>query len=77
MDRPWFKFIPGTCSEDFYFFVNAKDLGFTLWYTPKLELGHLGDPPIITKKNFIKNLEGSEIAIDSLKRGEKKDESIK
>ncbi len=70
MDRPWFKFIPGTCSEDFYFFVNAKELGFTLWYTPKLELGHLGDPPIITKKNFINNLEGSELTIDSLKRRE-------
>lgn len=67
LDRPWFKFIPGTCSEDFYFFINAKEAGFTLWYTPKLELGHLGDPPIITKKDFLARLEKEQFGIDTLK----------
>ncbi len=68
LDRPWFKFIPGTCSEDFYFFVNAKEAGFTLWYTPKLDLGHLGDPPIITKKDFFAKYEKSNLELDTLKR---------
>ena len=49
MDRPWFQFIKGTCSEDFYFFVNAHDLGFKLWIDPTIDLGHIGDAPVITK----------------------------
>jgi hypothetical protein len=71
LDRPWFKFVPRTCSEDFYFFVNAQEAGFKLWYTPKPELGHIGDSPIITKKDFHRNLEKSNLDIDGLKRGEK------
>ena len=67
MERPWFKFVENTCSEDFYFFVNAKELGFELWVTPNLELGHIGDPPVITKKDFLKNMEKSTFEIDSLK----------
>lgn len=70
LDRPWFKFLPGTCSEDFYFFVNAKEAGFQLWYTPKPELGHIGDAPIITKKDFIAKLDKSNLAIDALKRSQ-------
>ncbi len=68
LDRPWFKFIQGTCSEDFYFFVNAKEAGFQLWYTPKLDLGHIGDAPIITKKDFHKKLETTNLAVDVLKK---------
>lgn len=68
LDRPWFKFIQGVCSEDFYFFVNAKEAGFQLWYTPKLDLGHIGDAPIITKKNFLEKLEKANLGIDTLKR---------
>lgn len=68
MDRPWFQFIKGSCSEDFYFFVNAAELGFKLWYTPTLELGHIGDAPIITKKDFLRKLEKTNLEIDTLKR---------
>lgn len=68
MDRPWFKFLPGVCSEDFYFFVNAKEAGFTLWYTPKLDLGHIADAPVITKKDFFNKLEKTNMQIDTLKR---------
>jgi len=68
LDRPWFKFLPGVCSEDFYFFVNAKEAGFDLWATPKLDLGHIGDAPIITKKDFLKKLETNEYNIDALKK---------
>lgn len=67
LDRPWFKFIPGVCSEDFYFFVNAQEAGFELWATPTLDLGHIGDAPIITKKDFLAKLEKSDFAIDALK----------
>lgn len=52
LDKPWFKFIPGTCSEDFYFFVNAKEAGFQAWAEPTLKLGHLADAPIITRDDF-------------------------
>lgn len=68
LDRPWFKFIPGTCSEDFYFFVNAKEAGFQLWYTPKLNLGHIADAPVITKKDFLAKIEKTPIEVDTLKR---------
>ncbi len=70
MERPWFQFLPGVCSEDFFFFVNAADLGFQLWYTPKLDLGHIGDAPIITKKDFHKKLKDTNLEIDILKKGE-------
>ncbi len=72
LDRPWFKFIQGVCSEDFYFFVNAKEAGFQLWYTPTIDLGHIGDAPIITKKDFHAKLEKSNLAVDTLKKGENK-----
>lgn len=67
MDRPWFKFIPGVCSEDFYFFVNAKELGYQLWYNPVPELGHIGDAPVITKRNFHAGLEGTNLEVAALK----------
>lgn len=73
LDRPWFKFIPGVCSEDFYFFVNAQEAGFELWATPTLDLGHIGDAPVITKKDFLAKLEKSSFEVDALKcEGEKK-----
>lgn len=52
LPRPWFQFIKGTCSEDFYFFVNAQEMGFKLWAVPTIDLGHIGDAPIITKRDF-------------------------
>jgi hypothetical protein len=77
LDRPWFKFIPGTCSEDFYFFINAQEAGFELWATPTLDLGHIGDAPVITKKDFFMKLEKSNLEIDALKREEIKNEIVK
>lgn len=67
MDRPWFQFIHGQCSEDFYFFVNAKELGFTTWAVPDIELGHIGDAPIITKADFYKKATEANIEVDALK----------
>lgn len=67
LDRPWFKFIPGVCSEDFYFFVNAKEAGFDLWATPNIDLGHIGDAPIVTKKDFLAKMEKTGFEIDALK----------
>lgn len=68
LDRPWFKFIPEVCSEDFYFFVNAKEAGFELWITPNLDLGHIGDAPIITRKDFLAKIEKSNVQLDALKQ---------
>lgn len=67
MDRPWFKTIIGQCSEDFYFLVNAKELGFELWVNPKPNLGHLADPVFITKEDFHKKLDKKEVYIDEVK----------
>lgn len=66
MARPWFKMLPGTCSEDFYFFVNAKDLGFKLWAVPDIDLGHIGEAPIVTKKDFFRKATEKNIEIDAL-----------
>ncbi len=71
MNRPWFVTKPGVHSEDFYFFVEAQEMGFELWVAPTLDLGHLGDAPIITKKDFLAKLEKSNIDIDAIKTGEK------
>ncbi len=66
MDRPWFKFLPGTCSEDFYFCVNAKELGYRLWAVPGPVLGHIADAPVITKHDFFKKLESSKQEVQEL-----------
>jgi len=68
LDYPWFKFIKGQCSEDFYFFVNAKEAGFDAWAVPSLKLGHLGESPVITKDDFLKKAGFANIEIDSLKQ---------
>lgn len=72
MDKPYFRFLHRQCSEDFYFFVNAKELGYTLWAVPALDLGHLGDAPVITKNDFQQKLkdmkqEYSEVLFDKEK----------
>lgn len=46
---PYFKTISDECSEDFYFSVKAKREGFQLWADPTMNLGHMADPPFITK----------------------------
>lgn len=66
MPRPWFKFIKGECSEDFYFFVNAHELGYDLWVEPTIDLGHIGDAPVIKKKDFWKNAAIANIEVDTI-----------
>lgn len=68
MPRPWFKFIKGECSEDFYFFVNAHELGYDLWVEPTIDLGHVGDAPVITKADFWKNATKANIEIEVIKK---------
>ena len=68
LDRPWFRFLPDVCSEDFYFFVNAQEAGFELWATPNLELGHIADAPVITKKDFYRKLDKNDLQIDAIKK---------
>ncbi len=67
MDRPWFQFIKGTCSEDFYFFVNAHDLGFKLWIDPTIDLGHIGDAPVITKADFVRKAQAATMHVEAIK----------
>jgi hypothetical protein len=80
MDRPWFKFLQGTCSEDFYFLVNAKELGFDLWVNPKPVLGHLADPVFVTKDDFHRKLDTKEVSVDEVVNkniGGEKNEDVK
>lgn len=67
MDRPWFQFIKGVCSEDFYFFVNAHELGVDLWADPTIDLGHIGDAPVITKADFNKKASAANIYLEAIK----------
>lgn len=66
-EDPWFLFLPGKCSEDFYFFVNAKKKGFTLWADPTLHLGHIGQPKIIYKEDCYENLKLHNIGLEPIK----------
>lgn len=68
MERPWFMFIKGVCSEDFYFFVNAQELGFDLWAVPTIKLGHLGDAPVITKEDFYSKALKTNMQIEEIKQ---------
>jgi hypothetical protein len=67
MDRPWFQFIKGICSEDFYFFVHAQELGFKLWVEPTIDLGHIGDAPVVTKADFNKKAAQAKLHIEAIK----------
>ncbi len=77
MDRPWFKFVQGVCSEDFYFLVNAKDLGFELWVNPKPSLGHLADPEFVTKEDFHKKLDTKQTFVDEIMIQGESNETVK
>ena len=67
MDRPWFQFINNICSEDFYFFVKVHELGFKVWADPTIDLGHIGDAPVVTKADFNKKAEKANIHLEALK----------
>lgn len=71
IEKPWFKFIDKTCSEDFYFFVNAQEKGFEVWAQPSIKLGHIGDAPVITIDDFwhkahVGNLEIDEVLKENI-----------
>lgn len=67
MDYPYFQFVPGKCSEDFYFFVNARKKGFQLWADPSIDLKHLGIPPLIGREECYKSLEENKIFVEAIK----------
>lgn len=66
LEKPWFKFIENQCSEDFYFFVNAREKGFKVWVQPTIKLGHIGDAPVITVDDFWKNAATNNLEIDEV-----------
>lgn len=67
-EDPWFQFVPGKCSEDFYFFVNAKKKGFTLWADPSLRLGHVGAPKVIYKEDCYEKLKEHNTGLEAIKQ---------
>lgn len=62
MKKPYFKFVDlgedkqtgewRQASEDFWFCVNARKLGYDLWIIPEISCGHIGEAPVITEKHF-------------------------
>lgn len=68
LDDPWFKFIDGKCSEDFYFFVTAKKKGFKLWADPSLRLGHIGSPKVVYREDCYEKMKEHKTQIEPIKR---------
>lgn len=66
LPKPWFKFIENTCSEDFYFFVNAQEKGFDVWAQPTIKLGHIGDAPVVTVDDFWKKSTEVNLEVDEI-----------
>lgn len=67
LNDPWFKFIEGKCSEDFYFFVTAGKKGFKLWADPSLDLGHIGESKIVRKADCYAKLREHQIHLEPIK----------
>jgi hypothetical protein len=53
MDYPLFEYTD-TISEDLYFCVKAKKLGYQLWADTAVQCGHLPQPEQITREHFQK-----------------------
>jgi len=71
MPYPWFQFLPGKCSEDFYFFVNAAKKGFSLWADPSLRIGHIGEPKVVYREDCYERMKADNINVEAVKLGEK------
>lgn len=54
--EPWFT-VDYRAGEDIAFCVKAKEHGVKIYCDGRYTLGHIGVPPIITKKNFLSELE--------------------
>jgi GT2 family glycosyltransferase len=67
LPKPWFKFVYATCSEDFYFLVNAKNAGFETWAVPSLRIGHMGDAKFVYKEDCYRQLNEGNIEVETLK----------
>jgi GT2 family glycosyltransferase len=67
LEDPWFLFLPHQCSEDFYFFVNAREKGFKLWADPTLDLGHIADPKVVYKKDCYDQLQANSTEVRAVK----------
>ena len=67
LPKPWFQFIHGVCSEDFYFLVNAKEAGFETWAVPSLRIGHMADAKFVFKEDCYRQLEAANIQVEALK----------
>jgi len=66
-EYPWFLFLPGKCSEDFYFFVNAKKKGYKLWADPVPHLGHIGEPKVVYKEDCYEKVTEKNIQLEAIK----------
>lgn len=67
-EEPWFLFKDGKCSEDFYFFVNAKKKGFELWADPSLRIGHIGQPKVIYRDQCYETMKENETHLFPIKK---------
>ena len=67
VEYPWYKFEFKKCSEDFYFFVKAKEKGFELWADPRPILGHVGYAKIVTREDCYAEVEAKKVGLEAIK----------
>jgi GT2 family glycosyltransferase len=71
--RPFFKYgyigEKKDLSEDFYFCIQAKKAGIPLWAIPELECFHLGQAPLIGRKDFKSEVNTTRFKVETYQNG--------
>lgn len=75
LKKPYFKYLFSDdghdISEDFYFCVQAKKAGIKLWAIPELQCFHIGQAPLIGRKDY-KGKEDLKVELETFRKGEGK-----
>jgi GT2 family glycosyltransferase len=55
VDYPYFKYETAgeEVSEDFHFCDKVRKKNIDIWLLPEISCGHIGIPPVVTKKDFV------------------------
>ena len=64
LEEPYFQFINGKCSEDFYFFVNARKKGFKLLADPSLRIGHIGSSVVVYRETCYEKMKADKTILE-------------
>jgi hypothetical protein len=74
LKRPFFRYSMISdegkeLSEDFYFCIKAKEAGIPLWAIPELDCLHIGQAPLIGKKDFVPDEKTVKFKVESFGNG--------